>query len=210
MQVAAPGSRNRLPSASDGTEASRARFLDGTTSLEEALRVVRSGTEGDTVSVRAYSFDQPDLVRDLSQAKGKTKMQLQVLQELTTAGCDVRLTTGKSVRDAYINDHRDVRVGSGLQRLHHAKSILVLRATSAAELVVGSTNWTTSSRANRECGALLKFTSSRAKFMRDWVADFEAAYDSGISVQAAVEGRDAALASGSRNRMPRVTRATSL
>ena len=33
--------------------------------------------------------------------------------------------------------------------------------------------------------------------MRDWVADFEAAYESGITVQAAIEGRDAALASGS-------------
>ena len=188
--------------------------------------MVRSGTEGDTVSVRAYSFDQPDLVRalvaasegmvrvrlvcDLSQAKEKTKMQLQVLQELTTAGCAVRLTTRKSVRDAYINDNCDVRVGSGLQGLHHAKSILVLRASSAAELFVGSTSWTTSSRANRKCGALLKFTSSRVKFVRDWVADFEATYDSGITVQAAIEGRDAALASGSRNRMPRVAPSTSL
>ena len=80
------------------------------------------------------------------------------------------------------SDSREVRIGSG----HHAKSILVLRATSAAELVVGSTNWTTSSRANRECGVLLKFTSSRAKFVRDWVADFEAAYESGITVQAAI------------------------
>ena len=51
-----------------------------------------------------------------------------------------------------------------------------------------STNWTTSSRANRECGALLKFTSSRAKFVHDGVADFEAAYESGITVQSAVEG----------------------
>ena len=74
VRVAAPSSRNRVSSASrgkgqsidpDGTEACRARFLDGATSLEEALRVVRSGTEGDTVSVRAYSFDQPDLVRAL-------------------------------------------------------------------------------------------------------------------------------------------------
>ena len=70
--------------------------------------MVRSGMESPS------SFDQPDLVRalvaasegrvrvrlvcDLSQAQGKTKMQLPVLQELTTAGCDVRLTTGKSVR----------------------------------------------------------------------------------------------------------------
>ena len=118
------------------------------------------------------SFDQPDLVRalvaasegrvrvrlvcDLSQAKGETKMQLQVLQELATAGVHIRLATGKSVRDTYMSDNRDVRVGSGLQGLHHAKSVLVLRASSAAELVVGSTNWTTSSRANRECGVFLQ------------------------------------------------------
>ena len=74
---------------------------------------------------------------------------------------------------------------------------------------MGSTNWTTSSRANRECGALLKFTSSKPKFVRDWIADFDAAYDSGITVQAAVEGRDAVLASGARNRLPRQTPATS-
>ena len=125
------------------------------------------------------------------------------------AGVDIRLATGKSVRDAYMSDNRDVRVGSGLQGLHHAKSILVLRASSAAELVVGSTNWTTSSRANRECGLFLKFTSSRANFVRDWVADFDAAYDSGITVQAAVEGRDAVMASGARNHIPRQTPATS-
>ena len=105
----------------------------------------------DAVSVRAYSFHQPNLVRalvaasegrvrvrlvcDLRQAKGKTKMQLQVL------ATDIRLATGKSVRDAYMSDNRDVRVGSGLQGLHHAKSVLVLRASSAAELVVSSTNW---------------------------------------------------------------------
>ena len=116
-------------------------------------------------------------------------MQLQVLQELATAGVGLCLATGKSVRDAYMSDDRDVRVGSGLQGLHHAKSVLVLRASSAAELV----NWTTSSRANRECGVFLKFTSSRAKFVRDWVADFDAAYESGITVQAAVEGRDAVI-----------------
>ena len=129
-----------------------------------------AAAEGDTVSVRAYSFHQPDLVRALVAAsEGRVRLRLVcdlVLQELTTAGCDVRLTTGKSVRDAYVNDNRDVRVWSGLQGLHHAKSILVLRATSAADLVVGSTNWTTSSRANRECGAVLKFTSSRAKFVQ--------------------------------------------
>ena len=64
------------------------------------------------------------------------------------------------------------------------------------------THWTTSSHANRKCGALLRFTSSRAKFVRDWVADFEAVYESGITVQAAIEGRDAALASGSGTACP--------
>ena len=123
------------------------------------------------------------------------------LQELATAGVDIRLATGSlSVTPTCVRG-----VGSGLQGLHHAKSALVLRASSAVELVVGSTNWTTSSRANRECGVFLKFTSSRAMFVRDWVADFDAAYDSGITVQAAVEGRDAVMASGARNRLPRQT-----
>ena len=47
------------------------------------------------------------------------------------AGVDIRLATGKSVRDAYMSDNHDVRVGSGLQGLHHAKSVLVPRASSA-------------------------------------------------------------------------------
>ena len=230
VRDAAPSSRNRVSSVSkgkglsldsDGLAACRAKFLDGSGSLDKTLRVVRSG--GDTVSVRAYSLDQPDLVRalvaasegrvrvrlvcDLSQAKGKTKMHLQVLREL--AGVDIRLATGKSVRDAYMSENRDVRVRSGLQGLHHPKSVLVLRASSAAELVVGSTNWTTSSHANRQCGVFLKFTSSRAKFLRDWVADFDVANDSGITVQAAVERRDAVMASGARKVIPRQTPATS-
>ena len=188
--------------------------------------MVRSGTDGDSVSVRAYSLDlaralvaasegrvRVRLVCDLSHAKGKTKKQLQVLQELAATGVDIRLATGKSVRDAYMSDNRDVCVGSGLQGLHHAKSVLVLRvlvlrASSAAELVVGSTNWTTISRANRACGVFLKF-ACRAKFVSDWAAAFDAAYDSGIKVQAAVEGRDAVMASGARNRLPRQTPATS-
>ena len=44
------------------------------------------------------------------------------------AAVDIRLTSGKSVREAYAGDGRDVRVGAGLQGLHHATSVLVLRA----------------------------------------------------------------------------------
>ena len=51
----------------------------------------------------------------------------------------------------------------------------------------------------------MKFSFSRAKSMRDWVADFDAAYDSGITVQAAVEGRDAVMASGVRSRQTPAT-----
>ena len=38
---------------SDGLKACRAKHLDGSGTLEETLRVVSSGTEGDSVSVRA-------------------------------------------------------------------------------------------------------------------------------------------------------------
>ena len=109
----------------------------GSLSCQLAVRALVAASEG-RVRVR--------LVCDLSQAKGKTKMQLQVLQKLATGG----------------HSFGYGEIGSGLQSLHHAKSVLVLRASSAAGLVAGSTNWTTSSRANRECGVFLKFTSSRA------------------------------------------------
>ena len=63
----------------------------------------------------------------------------------------MRLAHGTSIKSAYTEDDRDVRMGAGLRGLHHAKSIL-LEAPSGPELVAGSLNFTTSSKANSELG----------------------------------------------------------
>ena len=131
--------------------------------LKEELRELPSQSR---VYVRAYSFDQPDLVgglkacvergvrvhvvADVSQASGKTKLQLQVLKELQSAGARVKLTKGLPVGNAYAADKRSVKVGAGLRGIHHAKSCLIVLPDGVAKLVVGSCNFTTSSKANRE------------------------------------------------------------
>ena len=69
----------------------------------------------------AYSFDQPSVVEaleahrgkvrllaDVSQTNGRTKQQYQVLLRLQRSGCNVRVGTGTSVRDAYSADGRDI------------------------------------------------------------------------------------------------------
>ena len=74
------------------------------------VQVLESVGKGGCVLVRAYSFDQPDVINSLkratergcltmvvadrSQAAGKTKTQLQMLKELRSSGVRVRLTEG--------------------------------------------------------------------------------------------------------------------
>ena len=141
--------------------------------------------------LRAYSFDAPSvlealeaavargascsLVADASQCS-KTKLQWQSLKRVATAGVSVRLASGRSVRDAYVSDGRDAAVGAGLmcKGLHHAKALLVV-GDKTAELVVGSLNWSTSSKANSECGLRLAVASD-APVVTDFVRDFEAVF----------------------------------
>ena len=139
--------------------------------------------------LRAYSFDAPSvlealeaavargascsLIADASQCS-KTKLQWQSLKRVATAGVSVRLATGRSVRDAYVSDGRGAAVGAGLKGLHHAKALLVI-SDKTAELVVGSLNWSTSSKANSECGLRLAVASD-APVVTDFVRDFEAVF----------------------------------
>ena len=96
--------------------------------------------------LRAYSCDQPDVVdallsivgrgvkvsiiMDQTQSSGRTKNQLQVAKQLQVAGVKVHMTKGKSVSAAYQADRRKVKVGSGLQGLHHPKSDLICKGES--------------------------------------------------------------------------------
>ena len=75
------------------------------------------------------------------------------------------------MRDAYLADGRGAAVGAGLKGLHHAKALLVVGATTA-DLVIGSLNWSTSSKANSECGLHLAVASG-APAAADFIRDFE-------------------------------------
>ena len=162
--------RNRdLPPA---VQDAQAAVPEGTPLGERYIEVVQallaSATAGSTLHVRAYSFDGPGYVEaiELSLKNGarvrlladhsqcnRTKQQWQTLKRLESQGAAVRLAHGTSIKSAYTEDNRDVRMGSGLRGLHHAKSIL-LEAPSGPELVAGSLNFTTSSKANSELGPI--------------------------------------------------------
>ena len=77
------------------------------------------------------------------------------LNALSAAGAEVRVACGTSVRDAYAQDGRGARVGSGIQGLHHSKALCLLRPDGAV-LLVGSLNFTASSKANSETGLRLE------------------------------------------------------
>ena len=174
----------------------------------------------DKVMLRAYSFDAPSvlealeaavargascsLIADASQCS-KTKLQWQSLKRVATAGVSVRLASGRSVRDAYVSDGRGAAVGAGLKGLHHAKALLVI-GDKTAELVVGSLNWSTSSKANSECGLRLAVASD-APVVTDFVRDFEAVFAGATLLDefkpAAPKG--AAASSSARQGVPTLT-----
>ena len=205
-------------------------YLDGKEALEKIAAIVLSADHSAEVRVRAYSFDQPDvlisikqalsrsakvwIVCDSSQANGKTKQQLQGLKELREAGAQIRVCCGVEINAAYVEDQRSVRVGSKLKGLHHSKTVLVryfhtFKKSAPAKVppvdcAIGSCNLTTSSKANRESGVYLRLVRGTA-FEKDWVHAFETAYQSGETVEE-FEIRIAASAQSSFRRSPTVER----
>ena len=93
------------------------------------------------------------VIADASQRQ-RTKLQWQVLKRLSAAGAEVRVACGTSVHDAYAQDGCGA-VGSGIQGLHHSKALCLLRPDGAV-LLIGSLNFTTSSKANSETGLRLE------------------------------------------------------
>ena len=145
---------------SDDMDRCRVKFLRDAETFDWLVQVLESVGKGGRVLVRAYSFDQPDVINSLkqatergcltmvvadrSQAAGKTKTQLQMLKELRSSGVRVRLTEGLNVSQAYERDNRSVRLGRKLRGLQHGKSAYVQTdredRRSPVQLVVGSCN----------------------------------------------------------------------
>ena len=75
-----------------------------------------------------------------------------------------------------------MRVGAKLQGLHHAKSILVhCHPGDEVKILIGSCNFTTSSKANREASIGLT-TKQGTELVRHWESAFEEVFESGSSI----------------------------
>eukprot|EP00438_Fugacium_kawagutii_P006670 Skav225122 [mRNA] locus=scaffold1239:300159:312588:- [translate_table: standard] len=161
--------------------------------------MARGLTSGSQVYLRAYILDQPNLVgiimdvlartvrvhivADQGQPSGRTKTQWQRLTQLSRGGAQVVLCKGRSVQEAYKADRRQTKVGGGLLRLHHAKSVVFSRPTGEKSMIIGSCNWTTSSKSNREAGVLIHAKDGNAsKVFQEWMEDFELAVQAGTSL----------------------------
>ena len=220
--TAAQGPRRNKASRADSTGrgGQEIAYLAGDAYIAAGISVLATAKSRDKVMLRAYSFDAPSvlealeaavargascsLIADASQCS-KTKLQWQSLKRVATAGVSVRLASGRSVRDAYVSDGRGAAVGAGLKGLHHAKALLVI-GDKTAELVVGSLNWSTSSKANSECGLRLAVASD-APVVTDFVRDFEAVFAGATLLDefkpAAPKG--AAASSSARQGVPTLT-----
>ena len=205
-------------------------YLDGKEALEKIAAIVLSADHSAEVRVRAYSFDQPDvlisikqalsrsakvwIVCDSSQANGKTKQQLHWSQGIERSWSADPRVLRRGDQCGLCGRPESVRFGSKLKGLHHSKTVLVryfhtFKKSAPAkgppvDCVVGSCNLTTSSKANRESGVYLRLVRGTA-FENDWVHAFETAYQSGETVEE-FEIRIAASAQSSFRRSPTVER----
>ena len=162
-------------------------LLVNAASQDRILNILAGAGE---VMMTAYTFDQPDVVDSLIRRPGvtrllvdrgqsvgeRTKLQRQSLLQVARAGIRVRLTAGSSIAEAYAGDRRGASVGKSLKGIQHSKTFCRRGAEGAPSfLVVGSSNYTTSSRANVELGLLVSgpwedevFRAHTDQFERLW------------------------------------------
>ena len=115
---------------------------------------------------------------------GTPRDMCQIAQELDSHGVEVRLMSGVSVTDEYREVNRVVN-GTGIQ---HAKGVLIDDV-----LIVGSCNWTTSSRSNYELGVLVRLRSEvvpivTATFMERLALGQRLDQDAGVAVRKPYQG----------------------
>jgi len=143
----------------------RVELLVNTASQDQVLALLGGAEE---LMLTAYTFDQPDVIdslirhgvtrilADKGQSQGeRTRLQRQSLLQVARAGIRVRLTSGTSIAEAYEGDRRGTSVGKSLKGIQHSKTLCLKgRVGSPSYMIVGSSNYTTSSRANVELGFL--------------------------------------------------------
>ena len=138
------------------------KIMGAVETQSEAIRLIRRGSG--SIMLFAYGFDRRDVAEELMEARdrgcrvrvafdrrttlsGVPRDMHQIAQELEARGVEVWLVNGVSVSAEYREVNRTVN-GQGIQ---HAKTCLV-----DDHMIVGSCNWTTSSRSNFELNVLVK------------------------------------------------------
>jgi phosphatidylserine/phosphatidylglycerophosphate/cardiolipin synthase-like enzyme len=174
-------------------------LLDGMLSQEKAVSLVEKAVG--SVGLLAYTFDRSDLVDALVGARrrgsavtvgvdrrfslnGRCRDQEQCLRRLTAEGVVVRLLDGGPTTEHYRQVGR-AQAGLGIA---HAK-LLVVELQDSKFAIIGSTNWTTSSRANLEAGLLVQLTDFG--FGEIW-AMISGRMSRGIELLPALRSREAA------------------
>ena len=181
------------PTVVEGSVGLTVKFLSNRESQDQALTNLRGLQSKDVkeVLMTAYTLDQPDVVEALSlcrvpmrllvdsgQSRGnQTKLQWQSLQQLARAGVRIRLVSGRQLQETYAEDNRGSTIGRGLRGIQHSKTLLVV-GIDQVDLVIGSSNWTTSSRGNIEMGVYIRGPIGTEVF-EDYVKSFEIVWNAG-------------------------------
>ena len=163
------------------------RILDAVTSQETAIALINASKA--FVWVMAFTYDRADITNALLEAKQrrcdvkvgsdvtwamghKAKEQGPRLRQLAAGGVEVRVLRGRPYGNEYRMAGRDVIGGVGMS---HAKVIYAdggLPPERGACAIVGSCNWTTSSRANNECGLLVRMDAMSAEELGGRIREF--------------------------------------
>ena len=215
-----PGRRNKGPAPARSSPVKGAEFLAGGPYVQAAQTLLGSGAAEDVIYIRAYSLDCPSCIEAIEASLGKgasvrivadmgqchrTKLQWQALKRLAAAGAEVKVGCGTSVRDAYARDGRGAKVGTGIQGLHHAKALCLLRPDGAVVLI-GSLNFTTSSKANAEAGLKLEVPKTHS-VVQSYIEDFQRVSAEAFSLDEAAAKRPQLERASSSNVAGNVTRA---
>jgi phosphatidylserine/phosphatidylglycerophosphate/cardiolipin synthase-like enzyme len=172
--------------------------LDAVSSHETAVQIITKAAPGERVTMLGFSFDRAEIVSALVGArkrgclvrvvldhnmtiKGKTRDQFSSAKELVACGVLLRVTTGVPLGPEYQAVGRSVP--GFLNGIQHSKAVLAGR-----EAVIGSANWTTSTRSNFELGLHVEFNASHADiveemFLGSWHAGKEFALASASATQ---------------------------
>ncbi|MDP6931041.1 MAG: phospholipase D-like domain-containing protein, partial [Planctomycetota bacterium] len=129
--------------------------------------LIQNANKGDKIRMICYTIDLEDLCNDLGAAgrrradarvtvdhrsalSGPTRDTPVRLRALKSAGVEVYFATGKNIQEEYSAIGRNVFPGRGLC---HAKVLMV-----GDWMLIGSTNWTTSSACNYELNLLVRLS----------------------------------------------------